>query len=193
MWLSGSNRRPASHHREVAEINTRYFALAGLILLALVFQSAFFLRVGFSVQPDLLLIMVLSFALLRGTTFGSMMGLSIGLVQDLLAGGFIGLNALTKALAGFLVGLVQKNIFHDSWLVPSLTVFIGTIINQCVSLLILHSFDQRFALFPPLFVRLLPLAFFNALLTPVIYHVISGTERYFAAQRLGTLHSRHFE
>lgn len=168
----------------------RILAYAVLVVLTAVFQTAFFPHLGFGVKPDLLLIIVLSFSLVGGTRSGTTAGIFIGLVQDLLSGGFIGLNALTKSLVGFLVGVVEKNIFHDALLVPALAVFGGTIVNEVVYLLIVHSFDQRFAIFPPLFARLLPLAFFNALLAPLFYFVVWRIENHFAELRLG-VGSRH--
>src|SRR2546422_1680125 len=56
------------------------------------------------VLPDLPLIMVVLLALRRGPEFGCVAGFAAGLLQDAAAGGLIGVQALTKALAGFAVG-----------------------------------------------------------------------------------------
>ena len=63
------------------------------------------LRIG-DVLPDLPLIVVALLALRRGPEFGCLAGLAAGVLQDAAAGGLIGVQALTKALAGFAIGLV---------------------------------------------------------------------------------------
>ncbi len=62
------------------------------------------LRVG-NVTPDIPLIIVVLLALRRGPEFGCLGGFAAGLLQDAAAGGLIGIQALTKALIGFGVGL----------------------------------------------------------------------------------------
>lgn len=63
------------------------------------------LRVG-DVAPDIPLIMVVLLALRRGPEFGCAAGFFAGLLQDVAGGGFIGVQALTKALVGFAIGAV---------------------------------------------------------------------------------------
>lgn len=61
------------------------------------------LRVG-DVAPDIPLIMVVLLALRRGPEFGCAAGFFAGLLQDVAGGGFIGVQASTKALVGFAIG-----------------------------------------------------------------------------------------
>ena len=56
------------------------------------------------VAPDIPLIMVVLLALRRGPEFGCAAGFVAGLLQDVAAGGLIGVQALTKALVGFGLG-----------------------------------------------------------------------------------------
>lgn len=167
------------------------FALSLLTLAAIVLQTAFFPRIGFGLKPDLLMIMVISFTLLNGIKRGTIAGFALGLIEDLLSGGFIGLNTMTKTLLSFSTGLLEKSIFHDNIFVPSLLSFVGTILNSLLYMIIVHSFDQRFTMFPPLG-RLLALALLNALLAPLIYMVIRHVENYYARLRMGNLQSQRF-
>jgi rod shape-determining protein MreD len=57
-----------------------------------------------NVAPDIPLIMVVLLALRRGPEFGCAAGFVAGLLQDVAAGGLIGVQALTKALVGFGLG-----------------------------------------------------------------------------------------
>jgi rod shape-determining protein MreD len=56
------------------------------------------------VSPDIPLIVVVLLALRRGPEFGCAAGFVAGLLQDVAAGGLIGVQALTKALVGFGIG-----------------------------------------------------------------------------------------
>jgi rod shape-determining protein MreD len=53
---------------------------------------------------DLLLIWVVYIAIREGQIIGTVYGFAIGLVFDIITGGFIGLSSLTKSLSGFFAG-----------------------------------------------------------------------------------------
>jgi rod shape-determining protein MreD len=67
------------------------------------------LRIG-DVLPDLPLIVVALLALRRGPEFGCVAGFAAGLLQDAASGGLIGVQAFTKALAGFAVGALGSEL-----------------------------------------------------------------------------------
>lgn len=56
------------------------------------------------VAPDIPLIIVVLLALRRGPEFGCASGFFAGLLQDMATGGLLGVQALTKALVGFVIG-----------------------------------------------------------------------------------------
>ncbi|MBI4561919.1 MAG: rod shape-determining protein MreD [Candidatus Rokubacteria bacterium] len=63
------------------------------------------LRIG-SVTPDLPLVLTVLLGLRKGPELGCLSGFVAGLLQDVTGGGFVGAQALTKALVGFSVGLL---------------------------------------------------------------------------------------
>src|SRR5947209_18896779 len=56
------------------------------------------------VAPDIPLIVVVLLALRRGPEFGCGAGFLAGLLQDAASGGMLGVQALTKASIGFVIG-----------------------------------------------------------------------------------------
>ncbi len=56
------------------------------------------------VTPDIGLIVVVLLALRRGAEFGCAGGFVSGLLQDAAGGGFLGIQAFTKAIIGFTIG-----------------------------------------------------------------------------------------
>ncbi len=94
---------------------------AGLLLMALggtVAQTSVVqvLGVGGAI-PDLPFVVTAFVALRRGPETGCSIGFLAGLLQDVTGGGLIGVQALTKALAGFALGLAGGRLSVSSPLV----------------------------------------------------------------------------
>ena len=62
------------------------------------------------VAPDIPLTVVIFLALRRGPEVGCVAGFAAGLLQDVAAGGLIGIQALTKALVGFTLGAASGRL-----------------------------------------------------------------------------------
>ncbi len=56
------------------------------------------------VQPDFPLLIVAYLAVFKGSIRGSVVGFLVGVIQDLFNPGFLGLNALTKTIVGYVLG-----------------------------------------------------------------------------------------
>lgn len=56
------------------------------------------------IVPDLVLILVVYFALQNGQIYGTVLGFVLGLLMDLVSGGLIGSWMFSKTLSGFLAG-----------------------------------------------------------------------------------------
>lgn len=88
----------------------RGLALAALIVVAVTLQAAVLRYVAIDgVVPDLVLLLVVATALVRGTDYAAVVGFAAGLVLDLAppADHTAGRWALALVLAGFLVGRVR--------------------------------------------------------------------------------------
>lgn len=109
----------------------RYFVLTILPVMALFLQSTFFGFYSISgVIPDLVLILVVFFALFNGPVQGAIYGYLCGLLEDLFLGRLIGVNALSKALTAYIIGRLQGNVFKENLLVGVLGVLLATFINS---------------------------------------------------------------
>lgn len=97
--------------------------------------GAFVLQVGLAphltiggVQPDFLLIVVVTLALSEGPVAASVAGFGAGLLLDLLGAGPVGPGALVFAGVGYMAGLLGANMFAEGVLVPVTVVFVATLI-----------------------------------------------------------------
>ncbi len=69
------------------------------------------------VTPDVPLILTVLLALRRGPETGCLAGFVVGILQDVAGGGLVGVQAVTKALAGFAVGMLVSRLWVSNPLV----------------------------------------------------------------------------
>src|SRR2546422_9060006 len=91
------------------------------------------------VTPDLPLIMVILLALRRGPEFGCMAGFVTGLLQDAAGGGLIGVQALTKGLIGFGIGVAGGRLRLSQPLVQVPALVVPTIAEGPARLALLQN------------------------------------------------------
>ncbi len=158
----------------------RLLILSIWVILGVVVQSTWLASLlPMQFTPDLVLIMTISYGLLRGPNQGLLFGMGAGFFVDLLSGNIIGIRALSKMIAGFCSGFMEKNIFKDNLLVPALAVFIGTIVCETFNLFMFTAFKMNIGIWFKL-LEILPLACLNAIVAPVIYHFFLRIERFLA-------------
>jgi rod shape-determining protein MreD len=158
----------------------RLLILSIWVILGVVIQTTWLASLHLPVIPDLILIMTISYGLLRGPQPGLHFGIGAGFFVDLVSGNIVGVRALSKMMAGFAAGFMEKNIFKDSLVVPAIVVFVGTIVCELFNIVMLKAFKANYDIWYNLLVTILLLAFFNALLAPLIYHFMLRLERFLA-------------
>jgi rod shape-determining protein MreD len=88
------------------------------------------------IQPDLVLIVLCYIALARGRRTGAVYGFGIGLIQDAVGTGVLGLSALARTLAGFFAGNFAGDSRIHQVLVPSLVVLAADLIYNAIIALV---------------------------------------------------------
>ena len=78
------------------------------------------------VKPELLYLVTVVFAVLRGPAEGAVVGFVGGLAQDFLLNMPKGITALTLTMLGYTVGLARQYITSPSPLLPAVLVALGT-------------------------------------------------------------------
>ena len=69
-----------------------------LVVTAYVVQTSFLPLIFYrGIGPDLLLLITISFAFLKGRRLGCFMGFLLGLFEDLASGGFLGMNTFANS------------------------------------------------------------------------------------------------
>ena len=79
-------------------------------------------------SPDLLLVVLLSIALLRGSVFGAIAGFGAGFLVDVANLGTLGFTSLLLTVAGFWIGRYGETTAHDRFHAPYLSVLVVTVL-----------------------------------------------------------------
>ena len=79
-------------------------------------------------SPDLLLVVLLSIALLRGSVFGAVAGFGAGFLVDVANLGTLGFTSLLLTVAGFWIGRYGETTAHDRFHAPYLSVLVVTVL-----------------------------------------------------------------
>lgn len=155
----------------------RYFIMTILFLISLILQSTLFSHLTVAgAKPDLVLVFIIFYALLHGPEEGALMGLIGGLLEDLMFGQFIGLNAMAKLTVGYVFGVLERKIYKENLLIPMFGLFAGTFLNESVLYLLqmlLYMMgiagETSVSYFAAVRSFIFPTAVYNSCLTPFIY------------------------
>ena len=160
----------------------RFLVLPLIIVLNFIFQSTIFqsLSIG-NVVPNTSLIIIISFALLKGKKVGSSLGLCIGLLQDVIFSEVIGINALIFFLIGYMVGLVDNKLFKENiWIILLLTL-IATFVFHFLLYTLMYFLGYEIS-FMIMFKKVIALELlFNIILSVPIY---KGIKKMFKSPKL---------
>lgn len=126
------------------------------------------IKVG-GAKPDLILLIVISWSLLRGAREGLVWGFVGGLCLDLLSGGPLGASAIALMVVSLLSGQGETNIFRGNLLLPLILAPLGTLVYYGLLLVILELTGRSLALLPSLSHAILPAAIVNFIAMPFVY------------------------
>lgn len=121
-------------------------------------------------KPDFVLILVVFFSIFRGSAQGGTIGLLLGLMEDLMLGRFIGINTLCKGIIGYLVGITEKNLYKDNFLVPIISLLIASIANSALYFMISNMIGSNIGL-NAMIMTTIPNTVYNMCFAPILYAV----------------------
>lgn len=97
------------------------------IILLYVIQTSMYSYINLAdIMPNLLLILVVSYAYMRGQMTGMLLGLFSGLLIDLMSGGYIiGIYALMYMLIGYCIGYTYRYYSNDDYTLPIIIIAVS--------------------------------------------------------------------
>jgi rod shape-determining protein MreD len=143
-----------------------------------VLQSTIAPRIAvLGVKPDLMLLVVISWRIIRGTEEGLLWALIGGFFLDILSGAPFGVFTISLVLTSLLSGLWEVNVFYTTFFLPLTTLFFATLLYYLLTLFLLHMTGWPIALGETIFKVVLPSTFLNALLAPLFYKAMLWLSR----------------
>ena len=157
----------------------RILITAIILILNIVFQSSvlpFFEIRG--IIPNTSLIIIMSFALLRGSYEGALIGFFAGLLQDTFFGNSLCYYALLGMVTGFACGRFHQGFFRENYATPVffsiLTVFVYETVVYITGFLFSGNLHYLYFLIN----IILPEAVYTAFLTIGIYRILFSINDY---------------
>jgi len=150
----------------------RIFVVSIILLIANVLQSTLFdiIRIR-GIGPNLSVIIIVSFALLRGSKEGAIIGFAAGLLADIIFGVSRGYLALIGACIGYFCGKFNKDFYSENLVLPFMLTLISTIVyGLAVSL----PFILRGKLNYIYFIKdiILPETIYTMILSIIVYQIV---------------------
>lgn len=134
-------------------------SLALYVLQTSLMPLIFFHGIG----PDLMLLMTISFAFLKGCRLGSFMGFLLGLLEDLATGGFFGVNTLANMAMGYGCGIFSNRVLRDSFILPVVASILSTTAVFCFMEILMLLLGYGFYPMYHLKWRLCPMLCYNVI------------------------------
>jgi len=146
-----------------------------IIVVAIVIQLTLINSISIlGLKPDLIMVVVVVFSLLKGEKEGTISGFASGFLQDIFSSGLLGINALAKTVIGFTCGVLKEKIFYEHilFLIPVITFF-ASFLQSILIFFLLRAFGIEYSLTWSFRQVALPEALYSSLLSPFIFFAIN--------------------
>lgn len=144
-----------------------------LILAAFLLQSSvfsFFALAG--ILPNLLIILTASIALIRGRSEGCVVGFFCGLLMDITAGSYLGVNALIFLVIGYLLGFLHQIYYEEDITLPLILIGLADLIYGVSTYCLTFLIRGRFHFLYYLLHIILPELVYTVIVAIVAYRLI---------------------
>lgn len=132
-----------------------------------------FLRIFFpeNVAPDLILIVAVYFGIHLKKNNGILLAALIGFFQDCLSGGVLGVNFLSKGLAGLFFCVIKDKIIVQGVIPIGFFIFITSLVDGMIYFLSMTSLLRGHVEGDFIFSYLIIFGIFNAVVAPFLFYV----------------------
>lgn len=117
------------------------------LMILYILQSSLLPILAYNGQsPDLLLLLVVSFSLLEGSKYGTLLGLGAGLLKGLATGTFFGIDAFSFVIIAFVIGKFYNQVFREARFLPLVASVGATVAHYAIVVVFLFMLGFRFSL-----------------------------------------------
>ena len=151
----------------------RILITALIVFLNFILQTTLFPLLAIrGIFPNTALIIVTSYALLRGSKEGAIIGGCCGLLMDIFFSRMIGFYTLSYLAIGLLFGRSQKTFYRENYILPVIFCTISTVLYQAVLYITGFVFRGEGNIFHLRFSVLGPELVYTAVVTILVYRIL---------------------
>lgn len=145
----------------------------GVVFLSLLLQCSLMPAISIaSVTPNLMIVLVVSFGLMRGKRSGMLLGFLCGLLTDLMLGPIIGFRAFIYMFIGYFCGYCYRIFYDDDVKMPMLLTAAGDLAYGILVYSTQFLLRGRVNFFFYLKRIILPEMIYTILLTLILYRLL---------------------
>ena len=143
-----------------------------IISICFVLQTTTFQTLSFAnITPNLMIIIVSSFGLMRGRKEGMFIGFICGFLIDIFCGFYIGVYALLYMYVGYINGFFRKRFYPEDIKQPLILVSASDIITNLIIYIVLFFTRSRYDFVYYLFNVIIPEWVYTVVITVFLYYV----------------------
>lgn len=151
----------------------RKIVLFIIIAICFVLQTTFFQFASFAgIAPNLLIVIVSSFSLMRGKKEGMYLGLFCGLLIDIFCGFYYGVYALIYMYIGYVNGLFQKRFYPEDIKLPMLLISGSDLALNLIIYVIMFLTRSRYDFLYYLRAIIIPELVYTMVITIFLYFIL---------------------
>jgi rod shape-determining protein MreD len=137
------------------------------------------------IRPNLPLVIVTAWGLLRGSAEGVWWGLGAGLATDLFAGVPLGMFSSGLTLAGLVAGTGERHVFRTHFLIPIVMIAANTLLANGAALGMMALLDWPVRLWETMTSAVLPEIAYNAAVMLLVLPAMGWLSRKTEGERIG--------
>ena len=144
-----------------------------IISICFVLQTTTFQAISFAgIGPNLLIIVVSAFGLMRGRKEGMYIGFICGLLIDIFCGFYLGIYALLYMYVGYINGMFRKRFYPDDIRQPMVLIATSDLAVNLVIYIILFLTRSRFDFGYYLMHVIIPELVYTMVITIFLYYLL---------------------
>lgn len=151
----------------------RYLTYGILIIINFLLQTTLFENISIlGIKPNTMIILIVSFAFMRGDIEGALIGFFSGLLVDSFFGNFIGLNAFIGFIIGFLCGKFFNEFYKNKLVIPFLLTALFTFLNEILFFFFSVLLRGEPNIFPFLTSIIIPEVLYTSFISIIFYKIL---------------------
>lgn len=151
----------------------RFFITMFIILVCFLLQTTAFQRIALAGEvPNLILIVTVAIAYMRGKAEGMYVGLACGLLVDIMYGDVIGLHGMLYMFLGYFIGICNEIYYKDDLTVPIVIIAISDFLYNFSFFVLSFLLRGRLNIFFYIRRIMLPELVYTVLIAVILYKLL---------------------